>query len=103
MRLASVLDRSGRDVKVGNSRVLDRMDIDLLGRLAMEGRVRDWIDHGYTCCEKDGNDQILEKIGITNLGMALTSTLSTFNALQSSSSTVERYFPSSLSFLAPHS
>ena len=36
-------DPSGRDVKVWNSRVLDRMDIDLLGRLAMEGQVWDWI------------------------------------------------------------
>ena len=72
MRLASVSDPSGRDVKVWNSRGLDRMDIDLVERLAMEGRVRDWIDHGYTCLEKDGNDRILEKIGITNLGMALT-------------------------------
>ena len=50
------------------------MDIDLLGRLAMEGRVQDWIGHGYTCPKKDGNDRILEKIGITNLGMALTLT-----------------------------
>ena len=73
MRLASVSDPSGRDVKVWNSQVLVRMDIDLLGRLAMEGRVRDWIGRGYTCPEKDGNDWILEKIGITNLGMALTS------------------------------
>ena len=46
VRLASVSDPSERDVKVWNSRVLDRMDIDLLGRLAMEGRVRDWIGHG---------------------------------------------------------
>ena len=73
MRLALVLDPSGRDVKVWNSRVLDRMDIDLLGRLAMEGQVWDWIGRGYTCPKKDGNDRILEKIGITNLGMALTS------------------------------
>ena len=43
VRLASVSDPSGRDVKVWNSQVLDRMDIDLLGRLAMEGRVWDWI------------------------------------------------------------
>ena len=27
---------------------------------------------GYTCPVKDGNDQILKKIGITSLGMALT-------------------------------
>ena len=49
------------------------MDIDLLGKLVLEGRVQDWIGCGYTCPEKDGNDWILEKIGITNLGMALTS------------------------------
>ena len=42
-RLASVSNPSERDVKVWNSRVLDRRDIDLLGRLAMEGRFRDWI------------------------------------------------------------
>ena len=36
----------------------------------MEGQVRDWIGCGYTCLEKDGNDRILEKIGITSLGMA---------------------------------
>ena len=48
------------------------MDIDILGRLAMEGRVRDWIGCGYTCPKKDGNDQILKKRGITCLGMALT-------------------------------
>ena len=56
-----MLDPSGRDVKVWNSRVLDMMDIDLLGRLAMEGQVRDWIGCGYTYPEKDGNDQILRR------------------------------------------
>ena len=71
-----VSNPSGRDVKVWNSQVLDRMDIDLLGRLAMEGQVRYWIGCGYNCLEKDGNDWILEKIGITNLGMALTLTSS---------------------------
>ena len=59
VRLASVLDPSGRDVKVWNSRVLDTIDIDLLGRLAMEGQVQDWIGCGQTCPEKDGNDQVL--------------------------------------------
>ena len=43
VRLASMSNPSRRDVKVWNSQVLDRMDIDLLGRLAMEGRVRIWI------------------------------------------------------------
>ena len=42
-RLASVSDPSGRDVKVWNSPILDRIDIDLLGRLAMKGRVWIWI------------------------------------------------------------
>ena len=50
------------------------MDIDLLGRLGMEGQVWDWIGCGYTFHEKDGY-QILEKIGITCLGMALTDPL----------------------------
>ena len=36
-------DPSERDVNVWNSQVLDRMDIDLLRRLALEGRVQDWI------------------------------------------------------------
>ena len=67
-----MLDPSKRDVKVWNSLVLDRMDIDLLGRLAMEGQVRDWIGRSYTCPKKDGNDRILKKIGITCLGMVLT-------------------------------
>ena len=41
--LASVSDPSERDVKVGNSQVLARIDIDLLGKLAMKGRVQIWI------------------------------------------------------------
>ena len=40
MRLASVSDPSGRDVKVWNSQVIDKIGIDLLGKIAMEGRVR---------------------------------------------------------------
>ena len=43
-RLSLVLDPSGRDVKVWKCQVLDRIDIDLLGRLAMEGQVWIWID-----------------------------------------------------------
>ena len=43
VRLALVLDPSGRDVNVWNSQVLDRMDIDLLERLAKKGRFLDWI------------------------------------------------------------
>ena len=36
-------DPSGRDVKVWNSQVLDRIGIDLLGKIAMEGQVWIWI------------------------------------------------------------
>ena len=42
-RLASVLDPSGRDVIAWNSQVLERIGIDLLGKIAMSGRVRVWI------------------------------------------------------------
>ena len=42
-RLALVLDPSGRDVKVWNSQVLDRIDIDFMGKLAMKDRVWIWI------------------------------------------------------------
>ena len=42
-RLALVSNPSGRDVKVWNSQVLDRIGIDLLGKIAMEGRVQIWI------------------------------------------------------------
>ena len=34
---------SGRDVTVGNSQVLERIGIDLLGKIAMDGRVQEWI------------------------------------------------------------
>ena len=44
--LASVSNTSGRDVKVGDSQVLDRIEIDLLGKLAMKGRVQIWINFG---------------------------------------------------------
>ena len=72
MRLASVSDPSKRDVKVWNSQVLDRIDVDLLGKVSHGRRSPDLDRFGYTCPEKNGNDQILEKIGIPNLGMALT-------------------------------
>ena len=42
-RLASVSDPSGRDVNVGNSQVLDRIDFGFLGKLARKDRVRIWI------------------------------------------------------------
>ena len=67
-----MLEPSGRDVKLWNSQVLDRIDIDLLGKVSHGRRSLDLDRFGYTCPEKDGNDQILEKIGITSLGMALT-------------------------------
>ena len=35
-RLALVLDPSGRDVNVGNSQVLDRIDFDLLGKVSQK-------------------------------------------------------------------
>ena len=41
--LASVLDPSGRDVNAWNSHVLERIGIDLLGKIAMEDRVWIWI------------------------------------------------------------
>ena len=36
-RLALVLDLSGRDVIARNSQVLERIGIELLGKIAMEG------------------------------------------------------------------
>ena len=36
-------DPSGRDVIAWNSQVLERIGIDLLGKIAMDGRVWDWI------------------------------------------------------------
>ena len=38
-RLASVLDPSRRDVIAWNSQVLERIGIDLLGKIAMNGQV----------------------------------------------------------------
>ena len=42
-RLALVSVPSGRDVMARNSQVLERIGIDLLGKIAMDGRVQDWI------------------------------------------------------------
>ena len=42
-RLASVLDSSERDVIAWKSQVLERIGIDLLGKIAMKGRVWVWI------------------------------------------------------------
>ena len=42
-RLASVSVPSERDSNIWNSQVLDRIDFDLLGKLAMEGQVWIWI------------------------------------------------------------
>ena len=63
--LALVLDPSGRDVFAGNYQVLERIDIDLLGEIAMEGQVRMWDRCGYAHPEKGVNEEVLEKIGIT--------------------------------------
>ena len=53
-RLISMLDPSGRDVKASDSRVLDRTEIDLVGKIVMEGQIQDGIGRGYTCPEKEG-------------------------------------------------
>ena len=42
-RLALVLVPSGRDVMARNSQVLERIGIDLLGKMAMGFRVQNWI------------------------------------------------------------
>ena len=42
-RLASVLDPSKSDVIAWNSQVLERIGIDLLGKIAMKGPVWVWI------------------------------------------------------------
>ena len=56
---------SGRDVFAGNNQVLERIGIDLLGEIAMKGRVRIGDRCDYVCLERDFNDQVLEKIGST--------------------------------------
>ena len=38
-RLTSMSDPSGRDVKTSDSRVLDRKEIDFLGKIVMEGQI----------------------------------------------------------------
>ena len=47
-------DPSGRDVRARDSRVLDRMEINNLGRIIKEGQFQDGIGCGYTCPEKEG-------------------------------------------------
>ena len=42
-RLASVSNARGRDVNVGNSHVLDRIEFGLLGKLARKDQVWIWI------------------------------------------------------------
>ena len=42
-KLASVSDPSERDVIAWISQVLERIGIDLLGKIAMESQVQDWI------------------------------------------------------------
>ena len=58
-------DPSRRDVFVGNNQVLERIGIGLLGEIDMKGQVWIWDRGGYALLEKDINDQVLEKIGIT--------------------------------------
>ena len=53
-RLASMLDPSGRDIKASDSRVLDRKEIDLLGKIVIEGQIQDGIGRGYTSPKKEG-------------------------------------------------
>ena len=64
-RLALVSDPSRRDVFARNNQVLEMISIDLLGGIAMKGRVQIWDRCGSACLEKDFNDQVLENIGIT--------------------------------------
>ena len=63
-RLALVSVPSGRDVKARNSWVLQRIGIDLLGKIALECQVQEWICGGYACRERGGIGLDLEKIGI---------------------------------------
>ena len=49
-----MLDPSTRDVQASESRVLDRKEIDLLGKIVMEGQIQDGIGRGYTCPNKEG-------------------------------------------------
>ena len=42
-KLALVLVPCGRDAMARNSQVLERIGIDLLGKIAMDGQVRGWI------------------------------------------------------------
>ena len=56
-RLASVLVPSGRDVKAGNSQVLERVGIHLLGKIVKN-------DMTILVVKRGWNDQVLEKIGI---------------------------------------
>ena len=39
-----MLDPSGRDVFARSNQVLERIGIELLGKITMDGRVQDWID-----------------------------------------------------------
>ena len=40
--------------QASDSRVLDRKEIDLLGKIVMEGQIQDGMGHGYTSPEKEG-------------------------------------------------
>ena len=63
-RLALVLVPSERDVRARNSKVLERIGINLLGKIVMDCQVWKMDRCGYTCPKKDGNDQVLERRGI---------------------------------------
>ena len=60
-----MLEPSGRDVFARNNQVLERIGIDLLGEIAIKGQVQIWDRCGYACLKKDGDDQVLVKIGIS--------------------------------------
>ena len=47
-------DPNGRDVKASDSQDLDRKEIDLLGKIVMEGQIQDGMGRGYTSLEKEG-------------------------------------------------
>ena len=60
-----MLDWSGRDVFARNNQVLERIGIGFLGEITIKGQVRIWKRYGNAHPNKDFNDQVLEKIGIT--------------------------------------
>ena len=49
-----MLDPSKRDVKASDNQVLNRKEINLLGKIVMEGQIQDGIGRGYTSPRKEG-------------------------------------------------